>query len=38
LISEVSVICGLPWPEKKWKIKEINGSFVSKCMPSENGP
>jgi len=34
----VSVICGLPQPEKNWKITEINGSQVSKCMPSENRP
>jgi len=25
-------------PEKIWKIKEINGSQVSKRAPSENGP
>jgi hypothetical protein len=25
-VTAVSVICGLPWPEKNWKIKEINGS------------
>jgi len=35
----VSVICGLPRAEKKiWKIKEINGSKVSKHTPSENEP
>jgi len=38
-VCAVSVICGLPQPEKKnWKIKEINGSQVSKHVPSENGP
>jgi hypothetical protein len=25
-VSAVSVICGLPHPDKIWKIKEINGS------------
>jgi hypothetical protein len=25
-------------PKKNWKIKEINGSWVSKRPPSENGP
>jgi hypothetical protein len=25
-VSAVSVICGLPWPEKNLKIKEINCS------------
>jgi hypothetical protein len=25
-VSTVSVINGSPWPEKYWKIKEINGS------------
>jgi hypothetical protein len=34
----VSVIHSSPWPEKNGKIKEINGSYVSKCPPSENGP
>jgi hypothetical protein len=38
LVSADSVICGLAWPEKIWKIKEINGSYVSKYAPSENGP
>jgi len=31
-------IRGLPRPEKIWKIKEINGSCVSKRAPSENRP
>jgi hypothetical protein len=31
-------ICGLRQPEKNLKIKEINGSYVPKCAPSENGP
>ena len=25
-VSAVSVICGLPWAEKIWKIEEINDS------------
>jgi hypothetical protein len=24
--------------KKNWKIKAVNGSYVSKCQPSENGP
>jgi hypothetical protein len=31
-------IRGLARPEKNWKFKEINGSLVSKCAQSENGP
>jgi len=25
-------------PERIWKIIEINGSYISKRVPSENGP
>jgi hypothetical protein len=38
-VSADSVIRGLQRAENKnWKIKEINGSLVSKRAPSENGP
>jgi hypothetical protein len=35
-IQLCSRIHGLPRPEKKLKIKEINGSQVSKHVPSDN--
>jgi hypothetical protein len=37
-VSTDSVIRGLLWPPKKWKIKEMCGSQVSKHVPSENRP
>jgi hypothetical protein len=33
--SVSAVYCGL---KKILKIKEINGSYISKCVPSEDGP
>jgi hypothetical protein len=37
-VSAVSVILGLLQSEKKWKIKEVIGSYVLKRTPGENEP